>query len=130
MNEEAKELLNMGAVDGEFYCQQWFPKTARQATPEYLQDTWTALEAGHRYVSVEIFRGGAKTSKLRLFVSKRVAYGTSRTIMYVSESQDHAKRSVRWLRLQIMHNHDGANFFHLRLGTNKTDEWLDIIHGV
>jgi len=126
----ATELLNLGAVDGEFYCRQWFPKAARQHAPPFHVEVWEALEGMHRYVSVEIFRGGAKTTLLRMFTSKRVAYGTSRTIMYVSESQDHAKRSVRWLRRQVLYNRPWANFFKLKLGTKKTDEWLEIYHGV
>ena len=95
---ETEEILNLGALDGEFYCAQWFPKAARQKTPPFHKEIWTALEGGLRYVSVEVFRGGAKTTMLRMFTSKRIAYGESRTIMYVSESQDHAKRSVRWMR--------------------------------
>ena len=126
----ASELLNLGAVDGEFYCRQWFPKAARQRAPEMHVETWEAIEGKHRYVSVELFRGAAKTTVLRMFTSKRVAYGISRTIMYVSESQDHAKRSVRWLRRQILYNRPWANFFKLSLGTKKTDEWLEIIHGI
>lgn len=127
---EAEELLNLGAVDGEFYCRQWFPNSARQSSPPYLRELWSALESHHRYVGAEVFRGGAKTTVLRMFTSKRIAYGVSRTIMYVSESQDHAKRSVRWIRRQVLHNTAWANFFQLRLGTKKTDEWLEIIHGV
>jgi hypothetical protein len=123
-----REILMLGAVDGQFYCRQWFPKAFRDPSPEMHVETWTALEAHNRYVSVEIFRGGAKTTLLRAFASKRIAYAESRTILYVSSSQDHAKRSVRWIRKQIQVNRAWAGFFKLKLGTKKTDEWLEIIH--
>lgn len=124
------ELLNLGAVDGEFYCRQWFPKAFRNASPEFHQRTWEKLESHHRYVSIEMYRGAAKTTLLRAFASKRIAYGESRTILYVSESQDHAKRSVRWLRRQVQFNRAWAGFFQLSLGSKKTDEWLEIYHGI
>jgi phage terminase large subunit-like protein len=94
------------------------------------RDCWDALEGGHRFVSIEMFRGAAKTTLLRAFASKRIAYAESRTILYASESQDHAKRSVRWIRRQVLFNRPWANFFKLSLGTKKTDEWLEIYHGI
>lgn len=127
---DAMELLNLGAVDGEFYCRQWFPRAFRNTSPTYLPTVWSALEGGNRFVSVEMFRGGAKTTILRAFGSKRIAYAESRTILYCSVSQDHAKRSVRWLRRQVLFNRPWANFFKLSLGTKKTDEWLEIHHGI
>jgi hypothetical protein len=127
---EVSELLNLGAVDGEFYCRQWFPRAFRNDSPSFHRIVWDALEGGYRFVSVEMFRGAAKTTLLRAFASKRIAYAESRTILYVSESQDHAKRSVRWLRRQVQFNRPWANFFKLSLGTKKTDEWLEIYHGV
>lgn len=125
-----QELLNLGAVDGEFYCKQWFPRAFRNTSATYHKEVWDALEGGHRYVSVEMFRGSAKTTELRAFASKRIAYAESRTILYVSESQDHAKRSVRWLKRQVMVNKPWANFFQLRPGDKWTDEWLEIYHGI
>jgi len=127
---ETQELLNLGATDGEFYCRQWFPRAFRDTSPPMHREVWDALEGMNRYVSVEMFRGAAKTTLLRAFASKRIAYAESRTILYVSETQDHAKRSVRWIKRQILHNTAWANFFQLSLGTKKTDEWLEIHHGV
>lgn len=128
--DPATELLNLGAVDGEFYCRQWFPRAFRNRSAPFHILCWNALEGGWRYVDIELFRGAAKTTLLRAFASKRIAYGESRTILYVSESQDHAKRSVRWIRRQVQTNTPWANFFQLSLGTKKTDEWLEIYHGV
>ena len=127
---DALELLNLSALDGEFYCRQWFPRAFRNASAPMHAEAWHALEGGWRYVDIEFFRGAAKTTLLRAFASKRIAFAESRTILYVSESQDHAKRSVRWLKRQVLYNTEWANFFQLSLGTKKTDEWLEIVHGI
>ncbi len=126
-----EEVLALAATDNNFYCQHFFPKTFRQQGAPFHPEIWQALETpGQRHIACEVFRGGAKTTLLRAFTSKRVAFGSSRTILYVSETQDHAKRSVRWLKNQVLYNPHWADFFQLSLGTKKTDEWLEIIHGI
>ena len=127
----AAEILDLSARDNDFYCQHFFSKTFRQPGAPFHPEIWEALETpGERHIACEVFRGGAKTTLLRAFTSKRVAFGSSRTILYVSETQDHAKRSVRWLKKQILFNKKWADFFQLSLGSKKTDEWLEIVHGV
>ncbi len=128
--DELREVLELGAVDGEFFCHQWFPRTFRQSSPPQHKVVWDNLEGGYRFVSVEMARGWAKTTLLRAFTAKRISYAESRTILLVGESQDAAKRSVRWLRRQVLHNRAWADFFQLSLGSKKTDEWLEIYHGV
>ncbi len=125
---DTQSLLEECAINGEFYCHTFFPRAFRKDSPPMHMEAWAALESHNRYVSVEIARGFAKTTLLRAFTSKRVAFLESRTILYVSETQDHAKRSVRWLRRQIQFNTKWANFFGLSLGSKKTDEWLEIQH--
>jgi hypothetical protein len=55
----------------------------------------------YRLLGLKVFRGGTKTTRLRAFAAKRIAYGLSRTILYVGASEGHATRSVQWLRNQI-----------------------------
>lgn len=125
------EVLELAARDNNFYCQHFFPKTFRQPGAPFHPAIWEALETpGQREIACEVLRGGAKTTLLRAFASKRVAFGSSRTILYVSETQDHAKRSVRWIKRQVLYNKHWANFFQLSLGSKKTDEWLEIKHGI
>lgn len=127
----ASEVLHYAAEDNDFYCQHFFPKTFRQRGAPFHPAIWEALETPEaRHIGCEVFRGGAKTTLLRAFTSKRIAFGSSRTILYVSESQDHAKRSVRWLKRQVLFNKPWADFFQLSLGTKKTDEWLEIVNGI
>jgi hypothetical protein len=128
---DAEELLELSAVDNDFYCQYWFPRTFRQKGAPFHPQIWEALETpGVRHIGCEVFRGGAKTTLLRAFTSKRIALAQSRTILYVSETQDHAKRSVRWIKRQILYNKAWSEFFQLSIGTKKTDEWLEIEHGI
>lgn len=127
----ADELLHLAAEDNQFYCSHWFPKAFRNEYPDFEEELWHELEhPDHRYCGIMLARGFAKTTRLRAFTSKRIAYGISRTILFVSESQDHAKRSVRWLKRQVMFNRAWADFYQLSLGSKKTDEWLEIRHGV
>ena len=125
------ELMMLAAEDSEFYSRHWFPKTFRQPSPEFHKAMWDTMEdPTARYVDEEIFRGGAKTTLARVFTSKRIAYSISRTILFVSETQDHAKRSVRWIKRQVMYNRPWADFYKLKIGEKKTDEWLEIYHGI
>lgn len=125
---DPEEVFNLGMLDGEFFCHQWFPRAFRDESPDYHHVIWNELEGRHRFVSAEVYRGGSKTTLLRAFCAKRISYAESNTIMIVSSSQDHAKRSVRWLRRQVMFNTAWANFYNLKLGTKKTDEWLEIVN--
>lgn len=118
-------------MDNDFYCQYWFPRTFRQPGAPFHPEIWEALETpGQRHIGCEVFRGGAKTTLLRAFTSKRVAFASSRTILYVSAAQDHAKRSIKWLKRQVLFNKRWADFFQLSIGTKKSDEWLEIQHGI
>lgn len=125
-----EEILSFGAVDPLFFTHTFFPKTARQASPDFHEDLWTLLENTDRYVGIEMFRGSAKTSLARICCAKRVAYAISRTILFVSSSQAHAVRSVRWLKAQITHNRAFAEFFQLSKGAKWKDDEIEIINGL
>ena len=92
----AKELIHLCAPGLRAYSKTFFPKTVPQTSPPFHEEIARAVENSHnRFVSIEVFRGGAKTTLLRLLTSKRIAYGISRLILYVSETQEHSKRSIR-----------------------------------
>lgn len=110
------------------YGSLFFPRTFRQRSPEFHERIGQELYSPARFNAFEIFRDGAKTTLLRTYTSQRIAYGISRTIMYVSVSQQHAVFSVRWIKRQIEHNKKWAQTFGLRKGTKWTDEWIEIIH--
>lgn len=125
----AAECAQVCADGGSPYGEVFFPRAFRQKTPTFHDDIWDLLEdRAHRYVALEVFRGGAKTTTLRAYTSKRIAYGISRTIMYVSEAQNHSERSVRWLKKQVEYNSLWREVFGLEVGDKWRDDIIEIRH--
>lgn len=125
----AAELVERFAVDTLLYCHTFFPTMFRQESAEFHSAMFADLEnPRNRQVAFEVFRGGAKTTILQAFTTKRIAYGISHTIMYVSASQAHSIRSLRWIRAQIENNKKWSEFFGLQRGGKWTDEHMEIWH--
>jgi len=125
-----EEAVLLGAEDADFYGRFWFPKACRQSSPDFHTELDQALDSPeNRHVAAKIFRGGAKTTKVRIYLSKRVAYLISRTIIIVGKSQDHACRSVGWLMRAVEHNHTWAETFGLRKGSKWTESEIEILAG-
>jgi hypothetical protein len=132
-NEEVslEEIVQLAAVDNEFYGRHFFPKAIRQQSPPFHKKIDDLLDhPGNRHVAIKVFRGGAKTTKLRVFVSKRIAYGLSNTILFVSEAQDHSIKSIEWLQKAVMYNKQWADTFQLRPGKKWAGAEIEILHGV
>lgn len=125
-----EEIVQLAAVDNDFYGRYFFPKSARQKSPLFHREMDEILASGHRHVAFKVFRGGAKTTKLRLFCSKRIAYGISHTILFVSEAQDHSIKSIDWLKRAVEYNKKWANTFQLRPGKKWSEVEIEILHGV
>lgn len=125
-----KEAVQAGARSLRAFGRLFLPRTFRQESPEFHDVIGAALYGPHRFGAFEVFRGGAKTSLLRTFTAQRVAYAISRTIMYVSVSQNHAVHSIRWLKRQIESNRAFAETFQLSKGGKWTDELIEIRHGI
>lgn len=82
-----QEAVRLGATSLTRYGRIFFPKTFRQSSPLMHEDMGKALNnRDYRYVAIEVFRDGAKTTLLRTFTSQRIAYGISRTIRSASYS--------------------------------------------
>lgn len=124
------ELVQLSAVDNIFYEQTFFPRTVRQETPQFHIDMDKLLWGPDRHIGFKIFRGGAKTSKLRMYTSKRIAFAMSHTILYVSNSMDHSVKSLEWLKRHVEHNKTWAQTFGLRKGSRWTSEEIEIIHEI
>ncbi|KKL74018.1 hypothetical protein LCGC14_2069080 [marine sediment metagenome] len=124
------EAVKLGAVDSTFYGHYFFPEVTRQASPDYHVGVWDLFENPlNRYANVEIFRGGAKTTLARLFMSKRIAYGISHTILFLGKSEGHAARSIEWVMQQVEYNTLWAETFGLRKGKKWTATDCEIYHG-
>lgn len=124
------EMVELGAVDSVFFAETFFPRTMRQASPVFHRKIWDKLDGNSRLVSLEVFRGGAKTSICRVYGAKRIAYGYAHTILWIGKSQEHAIHSVKWLRKQIEYNRRYADTFQLRPGGKWQDVECEIIHGI
>lgn len=133
-----EEMMKLCYDDLLLYGSVYFPRAFSQGSPEFHREIAEALETVHRQKAIMMFRGAAKTTLTRVFTSKRIAYGVSRTILYVSKSQDHSIKSIRWLQNQITHNSYWANTFKLTKAVDPdtgrarkwTDEWICIHHGL
>lgn len=126
-----KELIHLAAVDSDLYCRTFFPKAFRCRSAPFHRESWDLLEDNvNRFVALEVFRGGAKTTTLRAYTSKRIAYGISRTILFVSASQEHSKKSLAWLRGAVDRNSEWAQVYNIQRGSKWTDEISEFYHGV
>jgi hypothetical protein len=125
------EAVSLGAVDSEFYSHYFFPKTFRQRSPEMHKSIWNSLEnPALRFVNLQCYRGSAKTTILRTFCSKRIAYRVSRTILFIGGSEPAASRSIQWLRGQIERNERWRTTFGLRPGKKWHETEIEIISEV
>jgi predicted phage terminase large subunit-like protein len=123
------EAVKLGAVNNEIYCRTFFPRTFRQASPPFQRDLWQTLDdPAVRCVNEQIFRGGAKTTLSRTFASKRIAYGVSKTILYIGASEGAAARSGKWIRRQVERNKLWSGTFSLVPGVPWTDTEFVIEH--
>lgn len=120
------EAVRLGAQSFTAFGHIFFKRSFRQGSPQMHRDMGQQLYSETRQNCFLVFRDGAKTTILRVFVAQRVAYSISRTIMFVSASQDHAVHSIRWLKRAIERNTLFAQTFGLQPGKKWTDEWIEI----
>lgn len=124
-----QEIAQLAAIDSPFYCKTFFPQTFRQAIPAFHHRIWDLLDdPSKRYVNIQVFRDGAKTSILRAYSSKRIAYGISRTVLSIGKSEEHAVRSVKWLKHNVEHNQRWTATYGLKKGSKWSDTEIEIIH--
>lgn len=124
------ELFELGAVDPNFFNTTFFPKTFRDPPAPFHAEVDALLDGPGRLKSLQLFRGSSKTTRLRAFGARRIAYGLARTILWVNKAQDGAIESVRWLKKQIEHNQLFRETFSLSQGSKWKDESIEIIHGI
>lgn len=125
----ASDVVRLAIHDTELFGRTFFPRAIRQKSPPFHRQIDQALDdPTQRFVSFECFRDSAKTTKLRVFTAKRIAYGLSHTILYIGASEDHATRSVRWVKRAIERNKLYAGTFGLRQGNKWTDTEIEIQH--
>lgn len=123
------EVIELGAIDYQFYCKTFFPNTVRQNFAEFHDDAWAKLESEARLVNLLMYRGSAKTTNCRLYTSKSIAYGFSNLVLYTGKSEGHAVRSTSWLKRNVENNTRWAQTFNLRKGRQWPDSEFEIMCG-
>jgi len=99
---------------------------------------WGELEnPSTRFLNLEMARGFAKTTLARVYTAKRVAYATAHVMLYVGASDDHARRSIMWLRSRLAERDPStgalvptkfAQFYGLSPGAKWNENELEITH--
>ena len=124
-----EEVVELGAVDSEFFCRYFFPNTMRQGSADFHTAIWKLLDSNNRFINIQVFRGGAKTSILRMYTAKRIAYGLAHTVLFLGKSEGHSIRSINWIKRHIEHNKLFKQVFGLRQGNKWQDIECEIWHG-
>lgn len=132
MNKEVvvnrEELVQLAAVDHDFFERTFFPQTVRVPSASFHKNLINHMDSQHRYINCQIFRGGAKTSKTRTYIAKRIAYGLSRTILILGKSEAAAIRTLSWIKNNVEHNRRYADTFGLKPGSKWQDVEAQIEH--
>lgn len=125
------ERIELGARDGIYFGHEWFPRTMRDSSPDFHYEMMQDIESPeNRFVAWEVFRGGAKTTLLRVATAKRISYALSRVAVFTSAAQRHAERTIRWLKRQVMFNTYWTQTFGLRKGDKWADYEIEIINTI
>jgi hypothetical protein len=125
------ERVVLGAADGIYFGHEFFPRVLRQESPDFHYEMMGDIESlEHQFVAWEVFRGGAKTTLMRIALAKRVSYCLTRVSVFTSAAQRHAERTVRWLKRQIEVNAYWTQTFGLRKGAKWTDNEIEIYNGL
>lgn len=126
---DLKEVVELGAVDHRFFCRSWFPNTFRDPFPIFENRVWAPLESSRvRLLNMQMFRGSAKTTRCRVFAIKRIAYGISRTILYIGASEAKALQSVGWIKRVIETNKRFCEAYQIEPGDTWNKDQLEIRH--
>lgn len=134
---DVQEILDLGMQDLIFFGQTFFPKTFKQASPDFHHDIAYEIN-GPDNALVLVFRGGAKTTITRVGCAKKVSYGESNVTLVVGKGQDHAIKTILWIKNQIENNKLWTSTFGLSKAINEdtgrpkkwTDEWITIYNAV
>lgn len=127
---DVADLVDQYMLDNELYCKTFFPRTCRQESAPFHRRMDDAMWARRRKVAIKVFRDGAKTARVRMFVSKRIAYGISRTILWISKSEGAALANISWLRTLVETGSHWAQFWGITKGKTWSDDQIELVNTV
>jgi hypothetical protein len=123
------EAIDLGAKDGLFFCYFFFPESFTLPPPQWQTQFWNDFDDPQtRYICYEVFRDGGKTTTFRAAYARQIAYGLTRTGLFLSESRSHSRRSLDWIRNKVLYNKRFATAFGLQIGNTDNADELEIIN--
>lgn len=126
-----EEAVKLAAVSPDFYNHFFFPKAFRQPSAPFHKDVWDAmLDPKARYVALKMYRDSAKTTNVRAYISNRIAFGVSRTILLIGLSEEAAVKSLDWIKRAVQWNTLWTSAFGLEKGEPWSNTQLCIRHTI
>lgn len=126
-----EEAIPLFAKDHLAYERHFFPHETRVPSAPFHKEMWEAMEKPNtRYINIQAFRGSGKTTKTRLYLSKRVAYGLSHTVLIIGVSDRMAIDTLDWLKQQVAYNTKWAEFYGLRRSEKWANDDMEIYHSL
>lgn len=121
-----EELIERSAVDPLFFCQAFFPGSFGQNSPPFHEELWALLNNSNvEKLAVAAFRGSAKTTNLRAFALRRVCFGISRFILFVSETARHSISSLKWIKAYVDNENGEGDLLVQTFGLRKGEKWSE-----
>lgn len=122
-----EEAVRRGAQDTIFFGFYFFPKTCRQEVSDDHYKLVQLFRGEQRIGAAKCFRGFAKTSWARVEIAARISYGLSNTMVFVSETEGAAVKTLAWLKKAILENKLWSDTFGLAPkmleGKNVREKW-------
>lgn len=132
-----QDMLNLAAEDMLFFGRVFFPKTFKKKSPAFHSEI-AELVDGPDNAEAMVFRGGAKTTLTRVACAKKASFGETAVTLVVGKGQDHAIKTILWIKNQIENNKKWTETFRIGKSMNAetgrpkkwTDEWITLYNGV
>lgn len=132
-----KDIVTIAADDLLFFGRVFFPKTFKKKSPKIHEDCAELID-GPDNGQIAIFRGGAKTTLTRVACAKKASYGETSLTLVVGKGQDHAIKTILWIKNQVMNNKKWTETFKIGKAMDPdtgrpkkwTDEWITLHNGV
>lgn len=123
------ELLGLWALDDDLFGREFFPEEFSQSTPGFHHKIDRLLnDQLNRFVGIMMFRGSAKTTKLRVYTVKRMVFGISKTVALVSLAQAHAITNLQWIKNRIEDGGRLRDVFGVVKGRKWSEDHIEIEH--
>jgi predicted phage terminase large subunit-like protein len=126
-------VIDTCADDLIFFGKTFFPKTFKNESPEFHHEIAELID-GPENGQAAVFRGGSKTTLTRVGCAKKLSFGETNMTLIIGKGQDHAIKTILWLKNQIENNKTWTDTFKIKKAMDKstgrpkkwTDEWITV----